>query len=108
MDKFLEILKPIARFLKKRNRLVLFVLILFIGFFNVIFGNYGIIQRFKMKYENREMKTAIANEIKSQKELKARIILLKNDKLTIEKLAKERYGMVKPGESLYKIQIVEE
>ena len=61
-----------------------------------------------MKYENREMKTAIANEIKSQKELKARIVLLKNDKLTIEKLAKERYGMVKPGESLYKIQIVEE
>lgn len=54
------------------------------------------------------MKTAIANEIKSQKELKARIVLLKNDKLTIEKLAKERYGMVKPGESLYKIQIVEE
>ncbi len=61
-----------------------------------------------MKYENREMKTAIANEVKSQKELKARIILLKNDKLTIEKIAKERYGMVKPGESLYKIQIVEE
>lgn len=108
MAKILDFVTPVARFIKRKNKLVVFASVLLVVFFNIIFGNYGVIQRFKMKYENTELKTSIADEIKSQKDMKLRIQLLKTDKRLIEKLAKERYGMVKPGESLYKVQIVEE
>lgn len=108
MNKFVAVLKQIIRLIKQNTKVFLLLCISFPVLYGVIFGSHGVIKRVSYYYENKELNEAISKEIRLQKELKARIVLLKNDKATIEKLAKERYGMVRPGETLYKIQVIED
>ena len=68
-----------------------------------IFGDHGILQLFKLKRE----KTKIQDHIIELREEKEELVLekhrLENDLDYIEKLAREKYRMAKPGEKVFKV-----
>tara|TARA_A100001388_G_C28486619_1_gene364955 strand:- start:113 stop:478 length:366 start_codon:yes stop_codon:yes gene_type:complete len=68
-----------------------------------VFGDHGILQLYKLKKE----KTKIQNHIIKLREEKEELVLekhrLENDLDYIEKLAREKYRMAKPGEKVFKV-----
>ena len=68
-----------------------------------IFGDHGLLQLYKLKKE----KNKIQNHITSFREEKEKLVSekhrLENDIDYIEKLAREKYRMAKPGEKVFKV-----
>ncbi len=94
-----------AKFLKYNMKTVL-VFIFFAGLVSfAVFGNKGLLQRLKLESEKKDLETQLENEIKKTKELKNEIEELKSSDIKLEKVAREKYGMTKEGEKIYKIII---
>lgn len=88
----------------KRRRLIIGILILvpLLGF--VLFSKRGIIARIGLESEKSAMLKEIEQAQKQQDSLKTVIKRLNSDTLLIEKLAREKYGMIRPGETVYKVE----
>ncbi|HYF04291.1 MAG TPA: septum formation initiator family protein [Patescibacteria group bacterium] len=85
----------------KRNRLIVgsVIGILFAGF--VLFSEYGLWTRFRLEFKKRALEEEVQASQKQQDSLVRMIRVLKTDTLEIERIAREEYGMVKPGEKVY-------
>lgn len=68
------------------------------------FSTHGIIQRIRLETQRRAMIRAIREANAEQDSLKKMLMRLENDPALIEKIARERYGMVREGEQVYRIQ----
>ena len=68
-----------------------------------IFGDHGIFQLYKLKRERAEVQAHITLLRKERKQLKSEKAHLENDLDDIEKLARERFRMAKPGEKVFKV-----
>ena len=92
-----------ARRQKRRLRWIWGLLALCLVCYIFVGGDYGL---YRIIHQAREKK-ALQKEmdaIKTQNaQLKVEIALLETDMEYIEKIARERYGMVKKGERLYRI-----
>lgn len=83
-----------------KSILILGAVILLIIFF---FGDHGLYQLYRLRQEKAEIQDAIA-ELRSEKnELEKEKLRLETDYEYIEKLARERYRMAKPGEKVFKV-----
>ncbi len=73
----------------------------------VLFNNRGVITRIKLEYQRKEMieKVRAANE--ENKRLQSYLKAIDGDKKTIEKVAREKYGMARQGETVYKVKKAE-
>ena len=69
----------------------------------VLFNNKGIIQRVKLERERKEMIQKIQQAEKEQKQLQEQSKALEGDKKAVEKVAREKYGMVREGEKVYRV-----
>jgi cell division protein FtsB len=81
---------------------------LLLGVFAVIvyifvFGDYGAYRIWKQKKELAQLRQTIQVLRQKQEQLKRDVDLLRNDPESIEKIAREEYGMIREGELLYKI-----
>ena len=68
-----------------------------------IFGDHGLIKLYKIKSQRKKVQnhiTQLREEREKKKEEKNKI---ENDLEYIEKIAREKYKMVKPGEKVFKI-----
>tara|TARA_Y100000588_G_C14123112_1_gene868159 strand:+ start:767 stop:1129 length:363 start_codon:yes stop_codon:yes gene_type:complete len=83
-----------------RGVLLLIGFILLIVF---IFGDHGIFQLYKLKKERAEIQKQISFLRKEREQLKSEKSRLENDLDYIEKLARERFRMAKPGEKVFKV-----
>jgi cell division protein FtsB len=91
----------ILRLLRNKRLLtVLAICLPLIGF--VLFGNRGILQRIRLERQQaglqQKIREAEAETLRLQTELKA----LESDPRAIEKAAREKHGMVRDGETVYK------
>lgn len=88
----------------KRRRLIMAILILVpvLGF--VLFSKRGIIARVGLEMEKQAMQAEIAQVRQQQDSLRTIIQRLQSDTTLIEKLAREKYGMVRPGETVYRVE----
>ena len=68
-----------------------------------IFGDHGIFQLYKLKRERAEVQAHITLLRKERGQLKSEKARLENDLDYIEKLARERFRMAKPGEKVFKV-----
>ncbi len=99
------ILKISARFIKYNLKLVL-VIVFFAALISMAaFGNKGLIQRFKLESEKKDLEKQYESEVMKSKELEREIEELKNSDNKIEEVAREKYGMTKDSEKVYKIII---
>lgn len=93
----------IRNLLKNRRRIAVVAAGLLLLFY-VLFNNKGIVTRIRLEVERdaavQRLKEAEAESLRLQQQLKA----LEGDPKTIEKIARERYGMTREGETVYRIK----
>ena len=68
-----------------------------------IFGDHGLFQLYKLKRNRAKVQAQIAQLRKERERVMVEKNRLENDIQYLEKLARERYRMVKPGEKVYKV-----
>ncbi len=85
---------------RSKKRKILYLLIIALMLYFLIFDNYGIIKRFSLENQNEEKRAMIYNEIKLKDSLNREIFLMEYDTNKIEKIAREKYGMIKPNEKV--------
>jgi cell division protein FtsB len=104
-DKRDGILTVIARFVKYHKVLIgILVVFLVIAAYSV-FSDKGLLTRIRMNREKERLSRMMEEEKKKQDSLKKEIELLNTSDKKIEKIAREKYGMTKEGEIIYKIEI---
>jgi len=70
----------------------------------VIFSPYGIATRLRLMSEESELHSTTAQMRGMEDSLRSTIRWLQTDSTQIERLARERYGFIKPGEEVYIIK----
>jgi len=83
-----------------RGVLFIFLATLMIIF---IFGDHGLLQLFKLKRERSKIQSHISELRKDREGLIKEKTRLESDLKYIEKLAREKYRMAKPGEKVFKV-----
>ena len=96
--------KNIFRYLYNRRRMVLYLLVLLVIVSYAVFGKKGILQRVELEMENKELQQKLKYEQEKSIMLQKEIEELKSSEKKIEKVAREKYGMTKEGEEIYKVQ----
>ena len=100
-----SLFKSIARFIKYNSRLF-FAVIFFAGLLSLaVFGNKGILQRYKLEAERKELEKQLNEEYKKSEALRKEIEELRTSDEKMEQVAREKYGMTKDGEKIQKVII---
>ena len=68
-----------------------------------VFGDHGLLKLYRMKSERKLVQRKIANLRAERETLKNEKSKIENDLNYIEKIAREKYKMVKPGEKIFKV-----
>ena len=95
--------KNIVKYIYRRKRFFLYLLILLAILTYAVFGKKGILQRVELEMENRDLKEKLVQEQDKSLMLQKEIEELKTSDKKIEKVAREKYNMVKDGEEIYKV-----
>lgn len=99
---------PLQQIIKKQSLLnirTIFWLMLIPVIFFILFNNKGVWTRYSLKSEQKILQKKIEQAEEKHKFLLKEIESLKNDKDKIEQVAREKYNMRKPGETIYKKKI---
>lgn len=70
----------------------------------VLFGSRGVVQRMRLLGEKAALEKNVAAAAARQQQLRAELRALNGDRAAIERVARERHGMVREGETLYKVR----
>lgn len=95
--------KNVVRYIYRRKRFFLLVLVLLMVLSYAVFGKKGILQRVELEMENSELKAKLKAEQERSLMLQKEVEDLRTSDKKIEKVAREKYGMVKDGEEIYKV-----
>ena len=68
-----------------------------------VFGDHGLLKLYKIKSERQMIQEKIVALREEREKLKTEKIKIENDLSYIEKIAREKYKMVKPGEKIFKV-----
>ena len=85
------------------KRLILPVLIGLSVYFALFGGEYSVFEVGRVRAERVELEQRLVELEQTNDCLRAWADALETDSATIERLARERYGMIRPGEVLYRI-----
>ena len=97
------IFTKVARFIKYHKFFVLFVIFLGLVSYLYIFSNNGLLKRLSLESEKKQIEKQLEMEMKKQDSLQNKIKEIQNSNEELEKIAREKYGMTKEGEKIYKI-----
>ncbi len=78
--------------------------ILFVLVFPMVFGEMGFLQFVKMQKNQQNLMIDIERLKMENNDLETRISRLRSDPETIERVARERLGLVRPGEVVFQLQ----
>jgi cell division protein FtsB len=87
------------------NKKIIFLMVIVTILLFLLFNNKGIIQRINLEMDRKKINQQIQLEEQRQKKYQEEIYLLKNSNEKIEKIAREKYNMKRPGETVYKKKI---
>lgn len=88
-------------FENKKRRVVVFAVIIAVIIGAVIlFSDYGLIKLFNLQYQKAELDEQIALEYKKRDSLINEIKAMRNDTNEIERIARDKYGLIKSGEEI--------
>lgn len=82
-----------------------FILLLLIGLGFLLFNNSGYLKYLKLKSELKEIRNEVSQKELENKNLQAEIDSLeKKNSIKVEQIAREKYGMMKKGEKIIKVE----
>jgi len=88
-----------------RNKFLIILLIVFIiALYISFFGGKGFFEKQKMLDENKTIQKMITEDSLKSIELNKEIKELKESDEKIERIAREKYNMTKPGEKIFRIK----
>lgn len=79
-------------------------LILITLMYSFLFGNMGYLKYKELKKNEQKLLTEVNQITRGNNSLKQEIDLLKRDQAYLEKYAKEKFGLVKPGEMVFQFK----
>ena len=85
------------------KRLILPALIALSAYFALFGGEYSVFEVRRVRSENLELERRLTELERENDSLQTWADALETDSATIERLARERYGMIRSGEVLYRI-----
>tara|TARA_B100001142_G_C13772303_1_gene437691 strand:- start:34 stop:348 length:315 start_codon:yes stop_codon:yes gene_type:complete len=88
---------------KIKNRAYILISIVVVGILYLVYTDFGIQKLIAVKKEKNNLQTQIQSLMNQQISIQDEITKLKLDTLYIEKLAREKFLMVKPGEKVFKV-----
>lgn len=87
----------------KKSFLVLLLATFVVAWFTFI-DSYSLKTRWDLHTQKKELKERTIELNEQSEELKVKIENLDSDPALLEKIAREEYGMKKPGETVYKVK----
>jgi cell division protein FtsB len=91
-----------AEMKKRRLVFVTFVILCFIYFsISLLFGDMGLFKYIELNKTKKNLEKQVVEINRQNEEIKAQITLLKDDPFYKEKLAREEFGLAKPGEYIF-------
>jgi cell division protein FtsB len=88
--------------MRRLNRLFLPALFLLAAYYAVFGGEYSYLELRRARAEAERQKAELADLRGQVDSLKAWADSLENDPATLERIARERFGMIRDGERLYR------
>ena len=88
---------------RRRIKGFLFIALLLAAAYEFVGGDYGFYRIQNQKRQIETLKVEIRKMRADNESLRRHAALLESDPATIEKIARERYGMIKPGEAVYMV-----
>lgn len=79
-------------------------LILIALIYSFLFGNMGYLKYKELKKNEQKLLTEVNQITRGNNSLKQEIDLFKRDQAYLEKYAKEKFGLVKPGEMVFQFK----
>lgn len=104
-DKGESILVKVLRFIKYHKFFTLLGLIIISMVVYGVIADKGLLTRFKFEREKTRLEKQLIEDKKKQDTLRKEIDSLNNSDEKIERVAREKYGMTKEGEIIYKIEL---
>jgi cell division protein FtsB len=98
-----SIFKKFARFVKYNKLFALFIIIFSLLVYILVFSNNGLIQRFEINSEKSKLEKTLKDEQQKNEAYQQEIKDLNTSDFKIEQVAREKYGLTKEGETIYKI-----
>ena len=87
-----------------RKRFIVWGLILVVVSSFILFSTNGVLKRISLESKKNDLVKKIADEKRIQDSLNLKIYLLQNDLTEVERIAREKYGMIKPGETVFYVK----
>jgi cell division protein FtsB len=100
-----NLLRVVARYFKYNKIALIFIVLIIIQIIISIFGSKGLLTRIRINSERKQLEQQLQQEIRNGEYLKKEIDELNNSDKKIEKVAREKYGMTKEGEKIYRIKV---
>lgn len=97
-------LQGITKKVFKTRRRALFVIVGALLVSYVLFNNRGIVARMRLEHQRQVIIEKVRAAEEETKRLQSYLKALDGDKKTIEKVAREKYGMAREGETVYKVK----
>jgi len=88
----------------KNKKVLLRLLILVPILLYALFNNKGVVQRMKLEAQKDEMEQKVREAEAEGNRLRTEVKALESDPTAIEKVAREKHGMVREGEKVYRVQ----
>lgn len=96
-------IREVAKKLLKNKRATIKIVAGIVLAMYILLGNHGVVQRMRLSGEKAELLGKIERAEAENRNLRATAKALEGDRMAIEKVARERYGMIREGETVYKI-----
>ncbi|MBZ0200647.1 MAG: septum formation initiator family protein [Ignavibacteriaceae bacterium] len=94
-----------AKLTSKKIGLIFFVAIFLVGVAFIFFNNTGVVKYLRLKKQLDSLKVETQKIESVNEELRAEIDSLKRgDPAKIERIAREKYGMIRKGEKVYRMK----
>jgi cell division protein FtsB len=99
-----RLFKKIAKSAAKNKRRTIILIAAFLLLLYLLFDNKGIVKRLNLESEHSQWIEKVKADSVETKRLREQIKALEGDKKTIEKTAREKYGMSREGETVYQVK----
>ena len=92
----------------KRTNFYIITLAIIVSVVILVFNDLGLFKLIKLQHEQKTLENSLSSLLLQQEKLKTEITQLQTDNNYIEKIAREKFMMVLPGEKVYRVQEIKE